>query len=79
MKLREFNYTREDGAKKTYSLLVLKEDTTSLEGISLRDLKEEDREKVIAIYKEFEEKLNPYMKNYRKFLKAKITFEEGSN
>ena len=72
MKLRHFDYMKDGGQKKGYSLLTLKEDTVSLEGISLADIPEEERAKVIAIYKDFEEKLNPYMKNYRKFLKQKI-------
>ena len=79
MKLREFSYTKEDNSRKDYSLLVLKEDAASVEGISLKDLKEEDRDKVIAIYKEFEEKLNPYMKHYRKFIKGRMVSKVGSN
>jgi hypothetical protein len=73
MNLREFAYQKEDGTRKDYTVLKVKEDATSIEGLSMRDLPEADKAKVIAIYEEFEAKLKPYMKNWRKFLKARMT------
>ena len=72
MNLREFEYQKEDGSRKGYTVLKVKEDATSIEGVSMRELSELDKEKVIAIYQEFETKLKPYMKNWRKFLKARM-------
>lgn len=72
MKLREFTYQKEDGTTKAYKLLKIKEDATSMEGLSVAELTEEDKAKVIAIYDEFEEKLKPFMKNWRKFIKARM-------
>lgn len=72
MNLREFNYQKEDGSRKVYTVLKVKEDSASIEGLSMRDLTEEDKAKVIAIYEEFEAKLKPYMKNWRKFLKVRM-------
>jgi hypothetical protein len=76
MKIREMVYTKKDGATKPYKVLVIKEDATHIEGISLGDLSEEGKEKVIAIYKKFEEELEPFMKNYRMFLKSGIVMDE---
>jgi len=74
MKVKEVMYRKEDGGTKKYKVLILKEDLSSIEGISMADLSEEEQKKIISIYKEFEEKLDPYYKtNYRKLLKSKIT------
>jgi len=75
MKVQEFTYVKDDDNLKRYKLLILKEDTLSMEGISLLDLPIESQNRVLQIYKEFEEKLNPFMKNYRKFIKVKVLQE----
>jgi hypothetical protein len=72
MKIHEFMYHKSDGLTKSYNVIPLKEDSTYIEGISIGDLNEEDATKVKKIFLEFESKLNPYMKNYRKFTKNKF-------
>ena len=72
MKINEFTYYKSDKTIKSYKLLTIKDSETSLEGISLGDLPEEEQKKVIAIYEDFETKLQPYMKNYRRFNKESI-------
>ncbi len=72
MKINEFTYYKSDKTIKSYKLLTIKDNESSLEGISLGDLPEEEQKNVIAIYEDFETKLQPYMKNYRRFNKASI-------
>jgi hypothetical protein len=71
-KVKTFQYLKEEGKLKDYELLVIKDMETCLEGISIHDLSKDEKQKVIDIYNKFEEELQPYMKNYRKFLKTKI-------
>jgi hypothetical protein len=72
MKTRAFRYLKEKGEIKDYDLLIIKEDDNYMEGVSMKDLSEIEKAKLIEIYKEFEEKLQPYMKNYRRFMKNKV-------
>jgi hypothetical protein len=72
MKTKMFTYQKEDGSKKSYNLLKIKEDATSMEGLSIGDLKPEEVAKIETIYSKFEEELKPYIKHWRKFLKSRI-------
>lgn len=72
MKIRLFRYLKEAKEEKDYELMVIKEYDTALEGISMHDMTKADKEKVLAVQKQYEEALEPYMKYYRKFLKNKI-------
>jgi hypothetical protein len=71
-KIKVFQYLKETGERKDYELLVIKDEKETLEGISIHDLGKEDKEKVLDIYKKFEEALEPYMKHYRRFKKSHI-------
>jgi site-specific recombinase XerD len=73
MKILAFRYLRESNETKDYEVLQLKDMDTAIEGISIHDLSKEEKEKIIAIQKQYEDALQPYMRNYRKFLKSKIT------
>jgi len=76
VKIREFIYTKSSGETKNYKVLVQKESSSFFEGISLLDFSPEDREKILTIQKEFEDKLNPfYTVGYRKFNNASIQEE----
>ena len=73
MKIKSFTYFKEkENITKAYKVLAIKEESAFLEGISLNDLTEEKQKEVIDIYKEFEEKLQPFMKQYRRFNKTSI-------
>ena len=72
-KIKIIQYMKESGERKDYEVLQIKDNQDSIEGISIHDLAKEEKEKVLAIYKQFEEALEPYMKHYRKFLKSRIT------
>jgi hypothetical protein len=66
MKVKVFKYMKENTVKE-YDVMVLKEVVGAIEGISVKDIPEGERAKITEIFKEFEEKLNPYMKYYRRF------------
>jgi hypothetical protein len=75
MKIAKFVYEKEEKGQqvtKQYELVVLKETETYLEGISVQDMDPIQREEVIQIVKEFEQKLQPYMNKYRRMLKERI-------
>ena len=69
--VKEFMYMKE-GAYKKYAIVQMKDMETSIEGISLEGLSPEDQNKVKEIYTKFLADIKPYMKNYRKFVKASI-------
>ena len=72
MFIKEFVYEKADGLT-TYTVAVIKESMTDTEGLSFKELTEEDIQKVGEIFKEFETKLAPYVKKaWRKFTNAKV-------
>ena len=73
MKIKKFQYRKDSGESKHYELLVIKEDAKYMEGVSLKDLSPQGREEVMKVYKEFEEKLTPFMVHYRRFNTNNIT------
>lgn len=74
MKIKSFTYYKEkEKISKNYRALVIKEDDNYMEGISLNDLPEDKQNEVIKIVADFEEKLLPYMSQYRKFKKSLVT------
>ncbi len=76
MKIKEFMYYKEkEKVTKAYRVLTIKEDDNYIEGVSMLDLSEDKKEEVIAIYKDFEEKLQPFMAQYRKFKKSLMTIK----
>ena len=73
MKIRNFLYYKEkEKINKSYKVIAIKEDDNYIEGVSLNDLTKEKQDEVLAIVKEFEAKLEPFMANYRKFKKTLI-------
>lgn len=72
MVIKKFMYQKDEQVK-SYSVSVLRESASDLEGLSLDNLSEEEYKEVVAIFKEFETKLNPYVKKaWRKFSTNKI-------
>lgn len=73
MTIKKFNYLKE-GAKepKIYEVLILNRDEDHENGISLVNLNEEEKTTLFQIVREFEEKLKPYMKNFRNFKKSNM-------
>lgn len=71
MKVLKFSYKKESETKD-YELLVLKELVDGWEGLSIKDLPEDKRQELFAIVKEYEEKLNPFIKQYRRFKKDSV-------
>jgi hypothetical protein len=77
MKIEKFTYRKPTGESKSYELLVIKKDASYLEGVSLKELTPVQKEEVIKIYKEFEDKLTPFMSQYRRFnMNSIIKMEE---
>jgi len=76
MKIKDFKYTKKNGEESEYSLLTLREDKEYLAGIDLNKLVEEEKDQVIQIQKDYEERLKPFMKAYRQFIIENIIEEE---
>jgi hypothetical protein len=77
MTITKFKYLKESATEpKEYELLVLNKDEGHINGISLGGLHEEVKESILAIVKEYEEKLKPYMQFYRNFKKDCIIPEK---
>lgn len=73
MKIKTFTYYKEkEGTSKEYRVLTVKEDDTYIEGVSLLGLTEDQQNEVMDIYLEFEKKLQPFMKEWRKFKKSAV-------
>jgi 2-oxo-4-hydroxy-4-carboxy--5-ureidoimidazoline (OHCU) decarboxylase len=76
MKEVNFKYKKKDGVIDDYNLMVLNENNTHTAGIALNKLKDEEKAQLVKIQKEYEEKLKPFMKAYRQFIKENILQEE---
>ena len=72
MKFRDFKYQKKNGEVNDYSLMILNETDTHLAGIDFNKLSVEEVEEVKKIQKEYEDKLNPYLKAFRNFIKENI-------
>ena len=71
MNVKVFQYLKEN-SYKDYEVFVIKNESEYIEGISVSSLSKEDKERIHKIFKEFEEKLKPYMANWRRFKKSLI-------
>lgn len=73
MKRNKFLYEKAGGEKSEYDLLITNTTTDRLYGIDLNKLNEEEKEKVIKIQKEYEFKMEPFIKSaFRQFKKESI-------
>jgi hypothetical protein len=72
MKVKEFNYIKKDGKKNNYKIMILNEDVKHINGIDFNKLKIEEIKMIESIQNEYEQKLKPYMKAYRSFIKENI-------
>lgn len=73
MKRNRFLYEKSGGEKVEYDLLITNSTSDRLYGIDLNKLNEEEKEKVIKIQKEYEFKMEPYIKTaFRQFKKESI-------
>ena len=71
--IKTFKYLKESGEMKEYEVLQLKDMGTAIEGISLGDLKEEEKNRLLEAHKVYLEVLEPFMKkSYRRFNKIGI-------
>lgn len=77
MKIRDFKYRKKSGEEGEYSVMVLNETETHLAGIDFNKLSEDEVAKVKSIQEEYEDKLKPYMKAYRSFIKESFLGEES--
>lgn len=76
MKLENFKYKKKNTEElKDYNLLVLREDDEHISGINLEYLTPEETESVKNIQLDYEQKLQPYLKAYRSFIKENIIDE----
>jgi len=76
MNVKKFKYEKKNGEKGDYNLIVLNDGNEYISGIDLNKLSEEDQGKVKDIVEEFEGKLKPFMKAYRKFIVENIINEK---
>lgn len=72
MKNKKFKYTKKDGNVDVYDVMILADSPDYLAGIDLKKLSNEEIQEVIKIQEEYEQKLKPYMKAYRSFIKENI-------
>jgi hypothetical protein len=77
MNVKTFQYLKEN-QPKDYEVFVIKSDSEFIEGISVHGLPEEAKKDIHRIFKEFEDKLKPYMKDWRRFSKKNIIREYSS-
>ena len=74
--LEDFAYEKKEGEIKEHTLLVLDEKEKHRSGLDLILLTKEEVEEVIKIQKEYEVKMEPFVKKaYRSFLLEKIVKE----
>lgn len=79
MKILSLEYLKESIPLR-YEVVLLKETEKYLEGISIREMQDNEKKELISIILEFEKKLEPFMKKYRRFNKEKIhRMEETTN
>lgn len=73
MKRNKFIYEKTGGEKGEYDLLVMNSTPERLYGIDLNKLNEDEVENVFKIQKEYEERMDPYIKKaFRQFKKESI-------
>jgi len=77
MKEATFKYQKKGTEEvKEYSVVIIKENKETIEGISIGTFTPEDQKRVRDIVADFEEKLEPFMDQYRRFNKESILKEE---
>lgn len=76
MKIRDFTYKKKNGEINDYSVMILNETETHFGGVDFNKLSEEEVIKVKKIQEEYEEKLSPFMKGYRSFIKENIQLKK---
>ena len=70
----EFNYPNKEGVIEKRNLLVMNCDDRTIEGLSLKDIEEEDLNKLNGALDTINEIFTKYVRtNYRKFLQEKIS------
>ncbi len=73
MKRLKFIYEKTNGQQSNYDLIVTNSTTEKFYGIDLNKLNEEEKKEVIEIQKEYELKIEPYIKKaFRQFNKTMI-------
>ena len=66
----EINYIKKSTGEKTNrSIMILHNTKNYIDTIDLSKLDKDDVKNVLEIQKKYEEKLKPYMKNFRRFSK----------
>ena len=76
MKIKDFTYEKKDGKVNDYEVMMLNETETHVAGIDLKKLSEDEAKAVKSIQEDYEEKLKPFMKAYRSFIKENIQAPE---
>lgn len=70
----EFNYPNKEGVIEKRNLLVMNCDDRTIEGLSLKDIEEEDLNKLNGALDTINEIFTKYVRtNYRKFLQEKVS------
>jgi hypothetical protein len=75
MKFKNFSYTKKDGEKKNYFVLMLddSEDPKHFGGLDLSLLTEDEIKQIIETRKKYEESLRPFIKkSYKQFIKENV-------
>ncbi len=75
--LEDFKYEKKEGDVKQHTLLLLDSNEKHRSGLDFTLLSEEEQKQAIQIQKEYEEKINPFVKKaYRTFLLEKMLGDE---
>jgi len=77
VKRYNFLYEKANGEQNEYDLMITNSTLDRFYGIDLNKLSEEEKTQVIAIQEEYEEKMKPFMKAFRQFIKENIIKEDS--
>lgn len=81
MKFKSFTYEKKkDKLTKKYFVLILNDSENHIGGIDLGKLEDSEIEVLLGIQKEYEAKMEPFVKKaYRKYIKENMSNEDSNS
>lgn len=76
MKRYKFLYEKANGDQNEYDLMITNSTPDRFYGIDLNKLTTEEKVQVLEVQEEYEEKMKPFMKAFRQFIKENIITED---
>lgn len=76
MKRYKFLYEKANGDQNEYDLMITNSTPDRFYGIDLNKLTAEEKVQVLEVQEEYEEKMKPFMKAFRQFIKENIITED---